>query len=562
MVTPIPREPTIDRLILQRLLNKPSDELTTDEREYFLSRVDGMNLRLLQDIIAIHPTLSRHERVIAALAARASAMSRDDLGITLARCPDLLASEAFVTAFLALLRRELRGGASAQELAEEFAIRLGEDIYPALVERAFPMGDLVRDESLAFRIELTGRAFRRPASSVGGQPPSTPDDDAAARAAEQREYEVERTRANAKLARDRAELNARLYVELPTLEQVAGLDAASRVAWNETIRSEVAKSKSGALYYLRYPARDALFDSETMALLQTRLALERLTQLIDTDDLRALILRERIAEQVIERHDELIWLERVPDWLDEALIERARRVGDPLYLWEFAHRFMGPARGVQRLRLLEVLIERVSLRSEPETFSIAATLLWGNNERWKSEAHGQTLILAALRRGRPAHLHRLLNVYDVDSPRGWVRHRLRYRCLEDLEVGSRPQVKAMHYAFASANLTWASELLVDGDSRGVERALAALCLLDPPGYFTSKISSFIKDDRLSEHARHLAQHSRRIAKSKGGSDATVYGLVQFINELSETKREGDATLTTATTLSNPVRDEQLKAPQP
>jgi hypothetical protein len=102
----------------------------------------------------------------------------------------------------------------------------------------------------------------------------------------------------------------------------------------------------------------------------------------------------------------------------------------------------------------------------------------------------------------------------------------------------------MHYAFACGLVTWASELLVDGDSSGVERALAALCLLDPPGYFTSKISPFIKDERLSEHAKHLAEHSRRIAKSKGGSDATVYGLVQFIKELSETKRGGDATLTT------------------
>jgi hypothetical protein len=159
------------------------------------------------------------------------------------------------------------------------------------------------------------------------------------------------------------------------------------------------------------------------------------------------------------------------------LIDRARHV-ECLELWEFVHRFMGPAREVQRLRLLEVLIERVSVRSEAETFRMGATLLWGNNERWKSEAYGQALILAALRRGNATELSGLLNVYDVDSARGWVRHRLRYRSLEDLEEGSRPQVKVMHYAFACGLVTWASELLVDGDSSGVERALAALCLLD------------------------------------------------------------------------------------
>jgi hypothetical protein len=516
--TPTSEAPSIDRISLQRLLGKPSDELTTQERDHFLSRMGDVELELVHGVIAIHPTLSRDERVVAVLRARIDTMSRSELGITLRRCPDLIASEQVITAFHALLERDVRGGQPVQGVADEFAERLGGDIFAALVERAFPPGKPTSDAASAFHRTLrVGRASQcRAAASGDGQP----GDAASGRDAKARQGE-EQARFRAELGSTVAELKARLYTELPDPDEAAALDATARVALNENIRGELTRCNHGALYYLRYPSCDAVFDANTLALLQSLVHSERLDEIVATDDLRGAISCEQVKQQVLERHEERLWIERVPEWLDATLIERARRVRYEPELWDLVARFRVPGKEAKGRQLLEVLIEHARAGRIRDTHRMAGELLRGKQTLWKSALHGQALVLIALQKRRFFELDALI---FGDPRRG-------FKCLDEIEAALKPQVKAMHHAFGCALLTWANELARAGDASGAELALAALGLLDPPGHFTNEVHRFRRQAPLTDNARHLADHIHAIAARGGGSDAQVYALFQAIGEL-------------------------------
>lgn len=242
-----------------------------------------------------------------------------------------------------------------------------------------------------------------------------------------------------------------------------------------------------------------------------------------------------MAQQVIERRGELIFgLDRAPEWLDDALIERLRQMATesasrvlnrgPWYEMELstlAARCLRPGKERQRRQLLEALVEHATTGDVRSAFYMAAELLGDNKTLWKSKDHGQALVLAAFRQRRFACLRQLV----VGGPP------MPYRRLEELEEALKPRVQVMHYAFGCALLTWARELALDGDTAGVERALAALGLLDPPRYFADDIHRFERETPLADNARHLAHHIRRIAKSHGGADAGVYALTQCADEL-------------------------------
>lgn len=154
MIQFMSRDPSIDRISLQRLLNSPEDYLRREELEHFFSRVEAMDLELLLNIIAMHPTLSRDPRVVTALVGHAPVMDRRQLGLSLRRCPALVAAEPVITAFHTLLERDAASGVSPRSLAEELAQRLGADIYPTLVERAFSDDGNESDAALQFRLVL------------------------------------------------------------------------------------------------------------------------------------------------------------------------------------------------------------------------------------------------------------------------------------------------------------------------------------------------------------------------------------------------------------------------
>jgi hypothetical protein len=530
------RELSIDRISLQRLLNRPEDELTTTQLEYVFSRVQEMELELLLSIIAVHPALSRDPRVIDALAGRAGAMSRRELGISLRRCPRLVAADRVMTAFHAQLEAEVESGLSLRSLAEEFAERLGANIYQALVERAFPDSQRWSEAALEFGIVLSLIQASRAASTAAADQRPAPVDDAALRAVKDRE-DTERERGQA----FRAELKARAYQELPKRDEVAALAAPARSAWNEKFREGLAQRNTGALYYLRYPLRDELFDAETLAQLRGLIHCERLDAIIDTEDLRSMITREQVEQQVVERQRELIWIERAPEWLDAALIERLRHTLRESRSWDSRHRkqyemelselvprCLLSGKEAQRRQLLEVLVEHARAGNAPDAFYMTAELLAGNSTLWKSKHHGQALVLAALQQRCFASLRRLI----FGGPP------IRFRCLEEVEEALKPQVKAMNYAFGCALLTWAREQMLTGDTGGVERALAALGLLDPPRYFADDLHRFKRETPLPDNARHLTDHIHRIAKSNGGADAQVYALFQCIDELQRHDQGG------------------------
>lgn len=529
MITPSLRQPSIDSIALQRLLNRPEDQLTQPELEHFFSRLETMALERLLNIIAIHGTLARDPRVVAALTARAGTMSRRELGISLRRCPRLLEADQVMAVFHALLEREVQGGMAPYDLAQEFVQRLEVDHYRALVQRAFPDGGCSSDVGWQFRLVL----MQATPTASAAAPQPTPGGAAALRAEQERE---DAWRARPVTAS--AELMACAYQELPHRDEVAAMDAAARAAWNGQLRDTLTPGKSGALYYLRYPLRDELFDAQTLALLQRLVPCERLDFVIDTEDLRQFVTRELVEQQVIERHAEGIWLERAPEWLDSALIERLRRSYQATEargcmdrieyepdLQQLVQRLQRPGKEAQRRQLLEVLVEYARAGHACD-FSVAGELLADNKTLWKSKDHGQALVLAALQRRRFATL-RFLVVCGPPT---------RFKCLEQMEEALMPQVKAMHYAFGCALLTWARELTRTGDTLGTEHALAALGLLDPPRYFADDVHHFQRQTPLSEDARHLAGHVQRMAKSRGGVDAQVYALFQCISELQDFER--------------------------
>jgi hypothetical protein len=175
-----------------------------------------------------------------------------------------------------------------------------------------------------------------------------------------------------------------------------------------------------------------------------------------------------------------------------------------------------------------VLVEHARAGNAPDAFYMAAELLAGNNTLWKSKHHGQALVLAALQQRCFASLRRLI----LGGPP------IRFRCLEEIEEALKLRVQAMHYAFGCALLSWARELMLAGDTVGVERALAALALLDPPRYFADDLHRFKRETLLPDNGRHLADHIHRIAKSNGGADAQVYALFQCIDELQQYEQGG------------------------
>ncbi len=527
MVTSRSWKPSIHRLELKRLLNKPSNSLSTSECAEFLSHLAAMDLEFLLGMVVHHSLLGEHEEIIATLHDRVDAMNLRELGISLTLYPGLLGFDEVLRAFHATVDCQVKKGRDVHGLANEFAMNLGRDTYEVLVERAFRVGAPDSDAHRAFRWILyrtSGRHEQAVSSNDGPTPPGVEVADRESRA----HADAEEGRRKADWQASLATLKARLYRELPSPEEVARLDATSRAAWNEKIRSELVSSKrvfdGSALYYLRYPSRDALFDKETIAQLQGHIVRDRLDAIIATEDLRSFISREQVAEQVIQRPDELMWLERAPEWLDAALIRRARRARCEPELWALVARFVEPGKEKERKGLLVALVERAKAKDAAPTFDLyamAAELLSGSKSMWKSEDLGQDLVLAALRRRDFCHLQRLI---FGRPPKPFER-------LEDIEAALKDQVIAMHYAFATALLRRCRELAVAGDSQGVERMLGALGVLDPPRYFTNDLHTFRVDVPLSDDARHLADHIYGIAKAQGGSDAQVHALFQCIDEL-------------------------------
>lgn len=522
MVTSIIRSPSVHRVELRRLLNKASGSLTSSEISGFLVQLPCMEPELLLESLCCHPQLREHELVMSTLREQVDAMSLRQLGVSLTLYPRLLEFEHVLQAFRANLDREVHAGWDAHGLARLFAENLGRDTYQSLVERAFPLHAVASDAQRAFRSVLYAVFLWHQPAAARSDAPKPAD---AATAAEARE--VERGRREAELGQQIAALKARYYQELPTPDEVARLDAGSRAAWNDRVRTELGrfglKVDCSACYYLRYPSRDALFDAETIARLQRHVIRDHLDGIIDTEDLRSFISRALVAEQVIERHDELFSVDRAPEWLDDALIQRARHQRREHELWSFVARFSDPTRADKRRRLLAVLVERAvedEARGIHGMYSIAAELLSGNKTLWKSKGYGQALVLAALRRGGLFELKQLIHGRPG-----------KFECLDDIEAALKPQVLAMHFAFGAALLSWARELAEAGNAKGVERALGALGVLDPPGHFTKDVRWFIGNVPLSSDARLLADHIHRIAASKGGSDATVHALVQCIDEL-------------------------------
>jgi hypothetical protein len=508
MSSPTLREPSIHRIELLRLINKPS--LSTTDHRHFFEHIERTETFILLDVLACHPDLILEERVKSTLLDRVTGMSFQEFRVFVARNPDFLRFDSVVAAFRALVDQEVQRGTQASRLARELAESLGGSSCARLTRCAYPPGRELDERTSRFELDLllacryVDRHTAEPefARRPTVEPPA---------------------RAEWLTVAEKARLAARVYEGAPSADEIGRLDDAGRASLNEKIRAELAARRRGWLWYMRHPSLQPVFDAELCTQLVAGLVHERLDDVIATEDLRSWIPCSEVSQQVVQRPNDSIWIERAPDWLDASLIDRARQVSDVTELRALVSRFKAAGKETERNLFLEVLVEHVKTGAVREAPRLASDLL-GNSSAWKR--FGRAMVFELLRKRRFFDLRGLVF--------GDSRHHI--TSLEDLEAALQPLAVAIHYAFAAALLTWAQELAHVRDHVTVARALAAIGVLDPPRHFTKELHSFREKAPLSENARQFADYIHGIARSHGGSDAVIYAVFQCIDELLAAQR--------------------------
>jgi hypothetical protein len=273
--------------------------------------------------------------------------------------------------------------------------------------------------------------------------------------------------------------------------------------------------RSGCVWYLRRPWLPRVLDATLRHALSEAMKHERLDALIDTEDLRQSWVPRRLAErQIVERHTERIWdLERLPRSFDDALLERARMSRDQDELERLAARFAGDEQA--KAQLLDALRAHVVAAAEPSMVQLLARHLV-TPSAWRT--HGPPVVAALIERAPLLLWWLVMGMVDPKSLPEAMKEKL------------RPLVPAVHLAFAQGILLFVDQRGKTLGQAGLQRALAAIGLLDPPRHFTKDIHRFKQAHRHEPVVSAISDLIHGIADG-GRPEPSLSGVLQCIREL-------------------------------
>lgn len=228
--------------------------------------------------------------------------------------------------------------------------------------------------------------------------------------------------------------------------------------------------------------------------------------------------RRRPDERLpIARRDTLPAELRTPEWLHPVLLERVRATTDIRLIRDVWLCGDAAVRGP----LASIMFEKLIGEAIPQLAGMAGEALSTPNA-WDKKGH--QLVHALIQQQREGEILELIRGdYSLESAS---------KSEGDPE---KKLVVAMHSALARGILRWAEERAQAQAHDDVDRALAAMALLDPPKWFLPELRKFEKLSAIDERARHWVQRIQQVQRAGGGEDASMNALYECARELIRTR---------------------------